>query len=287
MRTTCWIAAIFLSSCVSAPNADVTDHWLRTSDGTMLAYDVRGHGAPTLVFVHCWAGERAFWREQLDEFAAEHQVVALDLAGHGGSQAHSKVSLDVLARDLVAVVDDVRAERCILVGHSLGGPVSLRAAPLLAGRVLGVIGVETMHDVEIDLPREQVETMLAAFELDFEGAMRSAVRAMLPIKTPHELVAWITTRACAARPDALLAISRALLGTDLPALLGGAGVPVRCINSAARPPFVQETSLEHNRRHADFDAVLIEGTGHFPQLERPREFNQRLRACIEELAARR
>lgn len=280
--------AIYLVLCVSSCSAlrgsAPLEREVRASDGARLCYDVRGAGEPTLVFVHCWAGSRSFWREQLDLFSRDHRVVALDLAGHGASQAHEHVSLEQLARDLIAVLDDAGVERCVLIGHSLGGPVSLRAAPMSSGRVRAVIGVETMHDVELDVPRARIEATLRAFEADFVGTMRAMVRAMLPERTPHELVEWITEQTCASDANAMLAITRALLGTDLPALLAGAGVPVRCINSAGRPPFIQDTSIEHNRAHGDYDAVLIEGTGHFPQLERPREFNARLREFLDDLS---
>jgi pimeloyl-ACP methyl ester carboxylesterase len=45
------------------------------------------------------------------------------------------------------------------------------------------------------------------------------------------------------------------------------------------------TEIEINRKYADFDAVLIEGVGHFLQLERPAEVNARLREVVAELAA--
>ena len=233
-------AIVVACACVATPPVEGV---AVAQDGARIAYDVRGAGEPALVFVHCWAGDRDFWREQLDEFASDYRVVALDLGGHGESDAHASPSLAVLAGDVTAVVDQLALERFVLIGHSLGGPVSLAAAAALRGRVIGVVGVETMHDVEMDVPRERVEQMLAAFEADYAGSMRGAVRAMLPERTPHELVEWITSRACATDPSATLAIARALVGTDLPALLGGARVPVRGINSAGRPPFIPETSI--------------------------------------------
>ncbi|NIS33422.1 MAG: alpha/beta hydrolase, partial [Actinobacteria bacterium] len=51
--------------------------------GLTLHYDTRGSGDTALVFVHCWACDRAYWREQLDVFADRYRVVSLDLGGHG------------------------------------------------------------------------------------------------------------------------------------------------------------------------------------------------------------
>ena len=58
-----------------------------SADGTPIAYEVRGAGEPTLVFVHGWSCDARYWREQVPEFAKRHKVVTLDLAGHGHSGA--------------------------------------------------------------------------------------------------------------------------------------------------------------------------------------------------------
>ncbi|MEE8411011.1 MAG: alpha/beta hydrolase, partial [Acidobacteriota bacterium] len=66
---------------------------------------------------------------------------------------------------------------------------------------------------------------------------------------------------------------------DQPAMLAAAGVPVRCINSAK----TAVTDIEANLRHGNYDAVLMEGVGHFVMLERPEEFNRLLAEAVEEL----
>jgi pimeloyl-ACP methyl ester carboxylesterase len=43
------------------------------------------------------------------------------------------------------------------------------------------------------------------------------------------------------------------------------------------------TEIETNRKYGDFDAILIDGVGHFMQLERPEAFNKELKVAIEEL----
>ena len=275
------LTSLFCACATSpAPRADVAPGTALTDDGVRIAYDVRGAGEPTLVFVHCWCGDREFWREQLDVFSDEHRVVALDLSGHGASGTHAQPSIDALGCDVVAVCDALALRDVVFVGHSLGGPASLNAASRMHGRVAAVIGVETMHDVEMEVSSRDLDALIAAFERDFSGQMRQAVRAMLPATTASDLVNWITRKACGARARDALAISRALSGVDLPALLASAKVAVRCINSSAHAPSIQPTSLEHNRKHADFDAVLIDGTGHYPQLERPDEFNRVLREVL-------
>ena len=56
--------------------------------------------------------------------------------------------------DVQAVVEQLGLERVILVGHSMGGPIALEAAPELADRVLGVIGVDALHNADQEWPPE-------------------------------------------------------------------------------------------------------------------------------------
>jgi pimeloyl-ACP methyl ester carboxylesterase len=278
-------ALVALAGCASVGARPALERRALAPDGVEIAYEEHGTGEPALVLVHCWAGDRSFWREQVPEFARERRVIALDLAGHGASGAREEWSLEALGRDVVAVLDDASVERCVLVGHSLGGPVSLAAAPRSGGRVLAVVGVETLHDVELRVPQDQLEAFYAALAADFPGTMAAAVRSMLPRSTPDELVRWIAGKAAASRPEHVIPISRAAVAADPKALLAAAGVPVRCLNSAPTLPSVPPTALERNRAVADYDAVLIEGTGHYPQLERPREFGRVLREVLARLGA--
>ena len=80
----------------------------------------------------------------------------------------------------------------------------------------------------------------------------------------------------------------ALLGDfariSLPGLFEGAGVPIRAIN-ATPGPMTPQTNVVGNRRYADFDAVILDGVGHFLQLEAPDRFNAHLRDAIAALEA--
>ena len=57
----------------------------RSADGIPVHFEVEAGGAPPLVFVHGWSCDRTYWRHQIDDFAGRHEVVAIDLAGHGES----------------------------------------------------------------------------------------------------------------------------------------------------------------------------------------------------------
>ncbi|MCI0380902.1 MAG: alpha/beta hydrolase [Gemmataceae bacterium] len=259
---------------------------VQAPDGLTIAYDVRGKGDTALVFIHGWCCDREYWKHQLDAFAADNRVVAIDVGGHGASGKDRKAwSIAGLAGDVEAVVKKLGLKRVILVGHSMGGPVSLASAKRMPGTVVAVIGVDTLHNAEFQWPEDQAKMFMAAFEADFKKAMQGAIRMMLPEKTDAKLVEWIVTRAEAQDPKTAVAIFRDFPSLDAKALLKEAKVPVRCINAAPSTKFAIPTATDINKKYADFKAVIMEDVGHYPMLERPAEFNQKLREVLKEFAA--
>jgi len=269
-----------LAGCQAAPDRappPPTVDTVVTADGTPIVYDVRGGGDVALVFVHCWACDRSFWREQLDAFAPGYRVVSLDLAGHGSSGTHRAVwSLDGLGDDVAAVVTDLGLERVVLVGHSMGGPVALLAAGRLVGRVEAVICADALHDVGMEITAAMVEPMVTSFQADYAGTMQQMVTAMFPQGADTAILAWVTRKGASADTGATIGLMRDYPNLDLPAAMAAAQVPVRCINAAPRPPAGPVTAIDRNRQYGDFDAVLMDSVGHYLMLERPAAFNAKL-----------
>jgi len=269
------------SSDNASPAATAT---ARAPDGVEIAYDVRGKGETALVFIHGWACDRSFWREQLDVFADNYRVVSLDLAGHGESKANRTAwPVASLAGDVQAVVEKLDLKKVILVGHSLGGPVALEAARLMPGRVLAVVGADTLHDAEIQYTEQMIRQALAAFDADFQQTMTTFVRLMFPEDPNSAIADWAVSKACSANQQAVLAIVRDTPNLDIKQSFSAAKVPIRCINVAPYPPTNTQTKIETNRKYADFDAILMQRVGHLPMLERPKEFNSNLRKILADL----
>ena len=98
-------------------------------DGITLAYLDTGAGEPPFVFVHGWTCNHTHLAPQIEHFAAEHRVVAVDLRGHGESDApEQRYTVQALADDVAWLCNLVHVERPVLVGHSMGGQVVLEVA---------------------------------------------------------------------------------------------------------------------------------------------------------------
>jgi len=253
-------------------------------DGVPIAYSVRGSGAGALLFIHGWSCDRSYWEAQVADLSRDYRVVTVDLAGHGDSGAgRTDWTVEAFGRDVEAVVAELDLPSVILVGHSMGGPVALEAARRLRGRVVGVVGVDALQDVELRYFDEAWDELLGRFERDFATTCGEFVRGMFLPSADPELRREVAEDMCAAPPAVATAALAGLRTYDAAASLAAAKVPLRCINGATFA-----TNFETNRRHApDFDAYTMDGTGHFPMLEKPDDFNRLLRQTIEELTASR
>lgn len=86
--------------------------------------------AQTMVFLHGFGGRAAYWEYQLEHFQNDYRVIALDLRGHGYTDAPDEAAgarYDVpeLVADIEAALDALQVpQRFILVGHSFGGALS-------------------------------------------------------------------------------------------------------------------------------------------------------------------
>jgi sigma-B regulation protein RsbQ len=258
---------------------------VRAEDGVKVAYDVRGSGKPALVFIHCWSCNRDFWKHQLDVFAEDYRVVAIDLPGHGESGANrASWSIAGLGKDVKTVADHLRLKRMILIGHSMGGPIALEAARLMPGRVLGIVAVDTLHDAEFEFPKAMAEGWIAQAEADFEGTMDKSVRSMFPEGADPETIDWVIAQGVRTDRTAAIALLRDFPNFDMKALFRAAGVPIRAIFATPWNATAMRPNVEANRKYADFEAVSIDGVGHYLQLEKPGEFNEKLRVFVEALA---
>src|SRR5579862_7439672 len=73
-------------------------------DNVHIEYRVFGQGDPAVLLVHGWASDANYWSEQIAALKPHYTVVALNLAGHGGSAANrSEWSIANYAADVAAV----------------------------------------------------------------------------------------------------------------------------------------------------------------------------------------
>ena len=112
-------------------------------------------GRPGLVFVHGGAAHAHWWTHVAAQFANLYRVAALDLSGHGDSDWRDDYSLDTWCDEVVAVAGHAQmAGAPIVVGHSLGGYVTMASAANHPKRIAGAI----VLDSAVTAPDPEMET---------------------------------------------------------------------------------------------------------------------------------
>src|SRR5205085_4073508 len=111
--------------------------------GIEMVYDDAGCGAP-VIFLHGFPFNRSMWREQAEALRASHRVVAPDLRGHGETTVVSEpATMEEMAEDVAALLDELNIVRAIVCGLSMGGYVALAFFRRYSGRVRALVLADT------------------------------------------------------------------------------------------------------------------------------------------------
>jgi pimeloyl-ACP methyl ester carboxylesterase len=254
-----------------------------SQDNVHLEYLVYGHGEPAVMLVHGWAADANYWYAQIQPLKARYTVVALNLAGHGGSESNrTDWSIANYAQDVAAIAHEIPNTRIVLVGHGMGALVSLAAAPLLGQRLVGIIAVDALRSAGLPpLPPREVASRIAPFQADFVGTTRNYVTDSLFPKDANALLVQKVAYDMSLEPPAIgVASMQQLLSIDTAPVLAQIHVPVYAINSD-----LEATDAARIRRSLpQFTLDVLPHTGHFLMMEAPARFNPVLLKDLDALA---
>jgi pimeloyl-ACP methyl ester carboxylesterase len=127
-----------------ALSAPVTER-VTVLDGVPIAYRMWG-SSPTgrgIVLVHGGAAHSRWWDHIGPLLATDRRVIAIDLSGHGDSGRRESYSFDAWAREVLAVAADAGLDAPTVIGHSMGGVVTLRLAALAGSRIEGAVVIDS------------------------------------------------------------------------------------------------------------------------------------------------
>lgn len=102
----------------------------------MLHYSSIGSG-PSIVLIHGFCENSTCFNEQVFLLKASHQVICIDLPGHGSSAEQRGFTIDDIARQVNDVLDVCGVTECVMIGHSMGGYVVLSYAKQFSNRLKG------------------------------------------------------------------------------------------------------------------------------------------------------
>ena len=256
------------------------DHII-SDDGVMINYYIKGSEKKALVFVHGYSCSSEYWWPQLEYFSKNYTTVAVDLAGHGESGLNRKeYSMEAFGDDVKSVIEHLDLNQVVLIGHSMGGPVIVKAARSLGTKTRLIIGVDTFHDLTTEgiggFARIAVNTM---FQLFYDSMTEDSIDDFFIERTDNDLEEWIRNDALKSPKNISQGTLDALLTMNYPESLSDLSIPMIALNARS----FRETKLDSNfDAYKDLQIEFMEDVGHFIMLERPDEFNKWLESKIYE-----
>lgn len=236
--------------------------------GVDIHYDVVGTG-PAVLITHGYSATSHMWRDTARALADRYRVITWDIRGHGRSGSPADPALysrDLAVADMAALLDAAGANDAVLMGHSLGGYLSLAFHVEHAARVRGMVLVGTG-------PGYRNAEARAGWNRQAEGRAKFFERnGLAGLDSPaahggeHRSAKGL---ALAAR--GILAQHDGAVMDELPRI----AVPVLVMVGDADTPFVGASEYMA-KRIADATLAVIPGAGHMTNLDQPEAFQQAL-----------
>jgi len=245
-------------------------------DRVDLVFNVAGarSAASPVLMTHGFAATSQMFAGNTAALAQNHLVITWDMRGHGRSSAPDDPSLytvPLVLADMVALLDQLDLPRATLLGHSVGGYLSLEFALAHPDRVEGLILVDTGPGFRRDEARDGWNAMAERY------ATSLAERGLDGLPTSAELRAGTHRTA-----TGLIHFARGVLTQRDASVLNGLpsiDVPALVIVGADDSNFVAGSEYMAAKM-PDARLIVVPDAGHAPNIDRPDIFDRRVQEFL-------
>jgi pimeloyl-ACP methyl ester carboxylesterase len=251
---------------------------LKLPGGEMQVVEHGPRGAPPIVLIHCFTCAINWWDGMIPRLDREHRVIAVDLLGHGGSEKPSSgYSIEDQA-DLVAqALARLGVRDAEVVGHSLGGPVSIALAersPQLVDRLVAIDSIpdDSYGDVGLigELPfKPVIGQTLWRIKPDFSIEDGLGVAFAPGFDVPDAFVEDVKRMTYSSYTGSHDAFDDYTGEKPLPQRAAATGKPILAIMGAEEQIAKDPRAVLAAYRAAGAQTKLIQGAGHSPNVEKP------------------
>jgi len=251
-----------------------------------LHYQSIGQGEP-LIILHGLFGSADNWRSIASALSAERQVISVDLRNHGHSFHHPQQTFELMAEDLLNLLDELGLSTIDLMGHSLGGKTAMQFAQNFADRIQKLIVVDIAPR---QYPDEHGVIFKALLALDLSKfSSRTEVSEALSDTLPDPLVRqFLLLNLQKDEQGFSWRINLQALFCSYPGLLqsvepnDSVEVPTLFI-SGGKSDYVTDNDWQHIKTlYTQSEHVVIDGAGHWVHAEKPDAFIHQVNRFLED-----
>ncbi|MGH3672481.1 MAG: alpha/beta fold hydrolase [Pseudonocardiaceae bacterium] len=253
--------------------------------GITVGYDDEGTG-PSLVLIHGHPFDRSMWGPQISQFTSlGWRVIAPDLRGYGESSViPGSVAWSTFARDIGALLDQLKVGTVVLGGLSMGGQIVMEFHRLFPSRVRALMLADTSCHAETEDGRrarhDQADRLLREGMRGYSDEVLPRMVAPGTITALPAVAAHVMAMMLRTSPVGAAAALRARADRpDYADLLARTSVPVLVVvgREDGFTPVADAESMAGRIPNATL--AVIDQAAHLPNLERPASFNQALHAA--------
>ncbi len=250
-----------------------------TTDQGIVHYEVYGRGRP-VILLHGWLGSWGLWQETMAYLGQSYRTYALDFWGFGESgKKRSTYQIDDFVSLVNQFMDQLGIAQAPLVGHSMGGTVSLSVAIKYPQRVtkVTVIGSPIIGSSLAFLLKMAGYRPIALLVFNFMWALKFGIKISAPLITNDKRwYSMIDQDLSRTTVESFLTSISSLHNTNLVPDLSKINIPTMGIYGD-KDIIVSPTQwqpLQQGVPHARIEK--FKGAGHFPMLDQPKAFQKTL-----------
>ena len=237
-------------------------------------YAIAGKGNRTIVFVHGWACNLGFWREQIPALVGNARLILIDLPGHGQSdKSQANYTMDFFAEAVLAALRDSKVDKAIFIGHSMGGAIIARVHHHAPEKVAALVSVDGLLCRLSGTPEEGHALVIPFGSPQYREHAQGFINTFFPVPGTEALRDRVMSEMLATPQHVMLGGMLAMMSPDQPDwILQKVNAPVVVIN--AQSPWWTNGYENYVRSLSpQSDYHIMDGVGHFLMLEKPAEFN--------------
>jgi pimeloyl-ACP methyl ester carboxylesterase len=240
------------------------------------SYTDQGKGEP-LVLIHAFPTDHHLWEPQIKPLAQQFRVITLDLKGFGNATAtHGEaVSMREYADEVKQLLDQLKIDKAIIGGESMGGYVSLAFVKAYPEKTAGLILADTQTIA--DTEDQKAKRELAALDVLKNGTgkfVENFVSKAVSSNADQSIKDFLTELSSRQSVDAVASALRGMSRRENTMdQLSSLTIPVLIISGDLDTIIsTSESQAMHNALPAS-KLVIIHGAGHLTNIERPEEWN--------------
>ncbi len=249
-------------------------------NGINIAYERRGRGEP-LVLIHGFPLDHTTWNEVTSLLENDFGLIIPDLRGMGQSDAvDNTYTVANLASDIAELLDDLKVQKAIIAGHSMGGYVALAFARVYPNRVhgLGMISSQVLAD-----PPERKEGRYKTAAEVAEKGIGVVVDSMTTkLSADARIQSFVRELIQRQKPAGIIGSLKAMAERDNSNdLLKTFKFPVVVVHGDADALIPVERGREMKATLPQAHYVELPKSGHMPMMENPQAVAEALRSFLK------